>query len=136
MSALQQQQLPQETHEIKKQSYQNTQAEEATERHFFEKNTILNLKLLHEYFPKVNPYWDIQLLNNVIVMKLKVMTSNNSHAYFQVLTICEDENTRLHDVILSNLEDKIVENIKNTNAEIMKDVHYKQIDHTGDSVWS
>ena len=43
MSALQQQQLPQETHEIKKQSYQNTQAEEAKERAFVEKNTIVNL---------------------------------------------------------------------------------------------
>ena len=54
------------------------------------------------------------------------MTFKNSDAAFQVLTVYEDKNTKLYDDILSNPEDKIVENIKNTNAEIMKDVHCKK----------
>ena len=44
------------------------------------------------------------------------MTSDNSHADFQVLTICEDENTKLHDDIWSNLEETIVETLKHTNT--------------------
>ena len=51
----------------KKRSFQNAQSEDAEERYFIEKNTIVNLKFLHECFPKVNSWWDIQLLSNVIV---------------------------------------------------------------------
>ena len=48
-----------------------------------------------------------------------------------MLTIWEDENTKLYDIILSNLEDAIVENIKNINMWIMKDAHFKKNDHKG-----
>ena len=40
------------------------------------------------------------------------MTSDKSHAAFQVLTICEDESTKLYDDILSHPEEKIVEKLK------------------------
>ena len=60
----------------------------------------------------------------------KFMTFDNSHAAFQVLIICEHENSKLYNDILSNPEEMIVENIKNKNTEIMKHFHYKQIDHT------
>ena len=59
------------------------------------------------------------------------MTFDNSHVDFQVLTIYEDENTNICNAILSNPEEIIVENIKNTSVEIMKDVYCKKIDYTG-----
>ena len=59
------------------------------------------------------------------------MTSDKSHASFQVLTILEDESTKLCNDILSSPEEIIVGNIKNKNAEKMKDVDFKQIDHKG-----
>ena len=59
------------------------------------------------------------------------MTSDKSNTAFQLLTTCEDERTKLYNAILSNLEEKMVENIKNTNAEMMKEVCFKQIDHKG-----
>ena len=96
-----------------------------------EKNTISNLEFLHESFPKVNLFWDIQLLNHVIILRRKLMTFDNSHVDFQVLTIYEDENTKTCNAILSNPEEIIVENIKNTSVEIMKDVYCKKIDYTG-----
>ena len=40
------------------------------------------------------------------------MTSDKSHEAFQVLTICEDESTKLHNAMLSNPDETIVENIK------------------------
>ena len=53
------------------------------------------------------------------------MTSDKSHVAFQCLTICEDENTKLHNAISSNQEEIIVENIENTNADIHKGIHIK-----------
>ena len=79
-------------------------------------NTIANLKLLHESFPKVTSSWDFQFLNNVVVLRRKLMTSDKPHAAFQVITICEDENTKLYNDVTSNPEEMIVENIKNTNV--------------------
>ena len=57
------------------------------------------------------------------------MTSDKSHAAFQVPTICEDESTKINNAILSKPEEIMVENIENTNAETMKYFHFKQIDH-------
>ena len=83
---------------------------------FVEQNTIFNLMQLYESFPKVNSSCKIQFLSNAIVLGQTVMTSDYSHAAFQVLDICEEERTKLHDDILSNTGEKIVENIKNKNA--------------------
>ena len=41
----------------------------------------------------------------------------------------EDESTKLHNAISSNLEETMAENIKNTNTEVMKDFRFKTIDH-------
>ena len=68
---------------------------------YAEQNTIVNLKSSHESFPKVNPCWDVQFLNNVISLRRKLMTFDSSHESFQVITICEDENTELHNSIWS-----------------------------------
>ena len=95
-----------------------------------EKNAIVHLKLLHDSLTKVKSSWNGQFLNNVIILGRKLMTSDKSHAAFQVLTICEDENTKLHNAILSNPEEMTVENIKK-NAETMKDSYFKKIDHKG-----
>ena len=54
------------------------------------------------------------------------MTSEKSHGAFQVLTIFEDGNTKIHNTISSNPEETIVENIKNTNVEIMKGINFKK----------
>ena len=94
-----------------------------------EQSTIVNLKLLHESFPKVNSCRDAQLLSNVIALRRKLMTFDNSHADFQVLTIYEDESTKLCNAIFSDLEEMIVEKIKSTNAEMMSDIHCKKINH-------
>ena len=45
-------------------------------------------------------------------MERMLIISNNSHADFQVLTICEDESTKICNTILSNSEETIVEKIK------------------------
>ena len=59
------------------------------------------------------------------------MISDKLYEAFQVLTIYKDECTKLHNDILSNIEEKIVEKIKNKSAEIMKEAHAKKVDHKG-----
>ena len=82
---------------------------------YVEQNAIVNLKLLHDSFPKVNSSWDVQFLNNVIVLRRKLMTPDKSHTSFQVLTICEDKSTKIYNAIMSNPEETLAEYIKTHN---------------------
>ena len=101
-------------------SCENLQAKEHQKIACIEDNTIMNLKSLHESFPKVNSAWEINHLSNLIMLRIKLITSTKSHTAFQELSIWEDAETKMCNVHLSTLDAIIKDDIKKIKGQIYR----------------